>query len=280
MLGANGFIAQNLAQRLERDGIAFQAIGSRDIDLSGKGAHEQLGQLLAPGDTLVILSAITPDKGRDISTFMRNMAIGETIFRELGEQPVAHVVYISSDAVYPFTDDPVNEDSPAAPTDLYSAMHRAREIMIASSTDAPCAILRPTMVFGPGDTHNSYGPNRFHRQATSEARITLGGDGEETRDHIFVEDVADLITRVIQHRSHGILNLVTGNSLAFIDLAKMIKGLITPPPEIAHTPRPLPITHRHFDAGAIRAAFPDFKVTPMEDALARTIAGKTTDPQG
>ncbi|MGY9006761.1 MAG: NAD-dependent epimerase/dehydratase family protein [Alphaproteobacteria bacterium] len=277
MLGANGFIAQYLAKNLAQNGIALEPIGSKDIDLSGDGAHKKLSQRLAADDCVVILSAITPDKGKDIPAFMANMAIGQTICLALQAQPVAHVIYISSDAVYPFGDDGVNEDSAAAPTDLYSAMHRAREIMISASTDAPFSILRPTMVFGPGDTHNSYGPNWFHRQGTKLGKITLGGYGEETRDHIFVEDVASLISRVVHHRSQGILNLVTGASTAFMDLAKTIASLITPKPEIKCTPRQFPITHRHFDARAIQQAFPDFQFTPMKDALAETIAGSVMD---
>jgi len=50
-------------------------------------------------------------------------------------------------------------------------MHRTRELMLAAEAKAPLAILRLTAVYGAGDTHNSYGPNRFLRQALKDGRF-------------------------------------------------------------------------------------------------------------
>src|SRR3546814_11446336 len=64
-------------------------------------------------------------------------------------------------------------------------------------------LLRPTLIYGAEDTHNSYGPNRLRRMARKDARITLFGAGEETRDHISVDDVYRLILLTLRHRSEG-----------------------------------------------------------------------------
>jgi len=277
ILGASGFLARHLRQRLETGGITVCPIGSKELDLSADDGSKRLGELLDANDSLVILSAITPDKGKDVAAFMTNLAMGRTICEALAAQSVAHVIYISSDAVYPFTDTIVTEESVAEPTDLYSAMHRVREIMIGTATEAPYAILRPTMVLGAGDTHNSYGPNRFRRQAASEGRIVLGGGGEETRDHIDIEDAITLIELVLRHRSAGLLNLATGQSIAFVDLARMVANLFDPPALVETTERTLPMTHRHFDATAIHAAFPEFRFTLCEDTLRKAHATEITD---
>jgi nucleoside-diphosphate-sugar epimerase len=271
-LGASGFLARYLRQRLETGGITVRPIGSEKLDLSADDGSKRLGELLDANDSLVILSAITPDKGNDVAAFMTNLAMGRTICEALAAQPVAHVIYVSSDAVYPFTDAVVTEESVATPTDLYSAMHRAREIMIGTATDAPYAILRPTMVLGAGDTHNSYGPNRFRRQAASEGRIVLGGGGEETRDHIDIEDAISLIELVLRHRSAGLLNLATGQSIAFVDLARMAANFFDPPALIEITERILPMTHRSFDPAAIHTAFPNFRFTSRKEALGKAHA--------
>ena len=101
-------------------------------------------------------------------------------------------------------------------------------------------------------------------------KITLGGGGEETRDHIFVEDIAKLIGLVLQYRSSGTLNLATGRSVSFFDLAQLVAQQFDRDVEIVCTERKAPITHRAFDVAALLQAFPKFVFTPLEQGLAST----------
>jgi nucleoside-diphosphate-sugar epimerase len=270
VLGAGGFIGSALVALLERRGVPVLPLGSCDLDLAAPDAGARLSGLLRETDSLVFLSALTPDKGRDVGTFMRNMAMGQAVSAALSASPVAHVVYASSDAVYPFAAGRITEASRDAPSDLYGTMHRAREVMLAAaSSSAPLAILRVTMVYGAGDTHNSYGPNRFRRMAAAEGRIALGGAGEETRDHVLVDDVAALFLEVLRHRSAGILNCASGRSVSFDALARKVAALAGRPVEVVHTPRTAPVTHRHFDVTELRKAFPRFRFIPLDEGLGR-----------
>jgi nucleoside-diphosphate-sugar epimerase len=151
-------------------------------------------------------------------------------------------------------------------------MHLAREMMVKSATKAPVAVLRSTLVYGAEDTHNSYGPNRLRRMAHKDGKITLFGKGEETRDHILVHDVAALTMLVLSHRSTGTLNLATGRSITYAELAKKVAALFDGPIDIIGTSRQNPITHRHFDVTAIHKAFPTFTFTPLDKGLAKAHA--------
>jgi UDP-glucose 4-epimerase len=267
VLGARGFIGRHLIPLLSAEGIPTLALGSADLDLADGSAAEKLGSHLRPDDALVMLSAITPDKGRDSTALLKNLVMAKAVCDALAKRPVAHVIYVSSDAVYPFDEALVSEDSPAASADLYGCMHRTREVMFEGASKAPTIVLRPTLIYGAGDTHNSYGPNRFRRVAAKDGKITVGGNGEETRDHIYVEDVARLLTRILQRRSSGRLNLATGRSTSFFELARMVASRSAKPVEVITTPRGAPITHRAFDVTACRKAFPDFVFTPIEKGL-------------
>lgn len=267
VLGSRGFIGRHLIAHLKDEAISALAVGSDQIDLTGADAGERLAAVLRADDAVVMLNAITPDKGRDIDIMMRNLAMAHAVCVALAKQPVAHMVYVSSDAVYPFTAGLVSENSPAAPIDLYGSMHRTREIMFESTVKAPLAIVRPTLVYGTDDSHNSYGPNRFRRQAAKDGKITLGGEGEETRDHIAVQDLVRLIGVIVSHRSAGKLNLATGRSVSFQELARLVAAQFDRPVEIVFTPRGSPVTHRTFDVTACRKAFPTFVFTPLRDGL-------------
>ncbi|NMM46717.1 SDR family oxidoreductase [Rhodospirillaceae bacterium KN72] len=267
ILGANGFIGRALVERLHADGICTIGFGSADIDLTEPGSVNRLADILSPTDSVVVLSALTPDRGRDIDSFMKNLAIGRNVFKALHIQPVRHVVYMSSDAVYPFDEAPVDEASPISSEDYYGMMHIVREMMFRKLTGCVVAVLRCSSVYGGADSHDSYGPNRFRRQAAETGRIVLGGSGEETRDHIYVGDVVDLTVRVLACHSEGTLNLATGTSTTFMEVAETVADQFDTRPEIVSTTRTLPITHRTFDVAALSTAFPDFGHTPLSAGL-------------
>jgi UDP-glucose 4-epimerase len=272
VLGAGGFLGSRLLAACASAGISAVGLGTRDFDLADAAAGARLAAQLRPKDVLVFLSAITPDKGRDSTALMRNLAMGRAVCEAARHVELAQLVYASSDGVYRFDDTLVSEATPAAPNDLYGAMHRTRELVLAAETKAPLAILRYTAVYGAGDTHNSYGPNRFLRQALKDGRIALFGNGEETRDHLFIDDAAALTLRVIARGSTGLLNLASGHSESFRTVAEMVATAVGRPITIAPSVRQNPITHRHFDTTDLIGAFSDVRFTPLADGLAKMLA--------
>lgn len=271
ILGAGGFIGKKLASALEGRGISIKLITRQDLDLAQEGASAALENLLEEGDSIVFLSAITPDKGKDINCFMKNCRMGQTVCESLQKVLPAHLVYFSSDAVYPMTSEIMNESSLAAPEDLYGVMHRAREIMM-QSIKVPLAIIRPTIIFGAGDTHNSYGPNRFIREALEKGTITLFGEGEEKRSHVFIDDVIATTMEILCKRSIGIINLATNASIAFKQIAENIKSKVNDDISIICTSRSNGITHRYFDVSYLYKAFPSLTFNSLEQALEISIS--------
>ncbi len=269
VLGGGGFIGRSLVAALGHARIPTLTPSRRELDLAVEGAWERLRALLRPTDALVLLAALTPDKGRGLTPFMTNLAMGAAACRALEATDLAHVVYVSSDAVYPMAGGPLTEESCAEPADLYGMMHLARETMVKASTGAPVAVLRPTLVYGAADTHNSYGPNRLRRAARKEGRITLFGEGEEMRDHLLVDDLVALALQVLRHRSRGVLNLATGRSISYAELAGRVAACFERPIDIVGTPRQTPVTHRHFDVTRLHRAFPTFRFTPLDDGVAK-----------
>jgi len=269
LLGARGFIGTAIHHQIEAQGVPVTAPSSAELNLAEAGAADKLVMLLKPSDTVVMLAAFTPDKGRDIATLMRNLAIMQSVCVMLEKSACAHFVYFSSDAVYNTAVSRVTEDTPASPQDLYGAMHYTREIMARSLTKTPVLVLRPTIVYGPDDTHNSYGPNRFRRVAQKDGKIVLFGGGEETRDHIHVDDVAALTVRCLLHRSTGTLNVATGTSKSFFEVAELVAKQFNRNIDIISTPRQNPVTHRHYDVTNLIKAFPDFRFIALEDGIAR-----------
>jgi nucleoside-diphosphate-sugar epimerase len=257
-------------QRLQVAGAAALGLTRKDIDLTAPGAAEHLSAALKSSDAVVAVAARAPCK--DLGMMVENMLIVRAITDALGQLPVQHVVNIGSDAVYTDAPVPITELTPTAPTSLHGAMHLAREIAFTSSVKSPLALLRPTLIYGAEDPHNGYGPNRFRRLANSGQEIVLFGQGEERRDHVLVQDVAEIIFRVLQRRSKGVLNIATGQTHSFREIADLVVTRAGRNVAIKTSPRSGPMPHngyRPFDISECRAAFADFSYTPLAEGIAK-----------
>jgi len=269
VIGAGGFVGGAVTQQLTRDGVPVQALTRAELDLTADGAAAKLAGLLDPHDSVVFISALAP--ARTPALLIQNLRMAEAAAQAIAARPVTHVVYISSDAVYADDANPVTERSCCQPSSLHGMMHAARELMLKNDVKAPLALLRPSLLYGARDPHNGYGPNRFRRLAEKAELITLFGEGEEQRDHVFVDDVARLVALVLAHRSRGVLNIATGVSASFREIAEKVVALAGRRSEIRGTPRQNPITHRHFEITDCLKAFPQFRYTPLDEGLARAM---------
>jgi len=269
LLGARGFIGVRLAAELGRLGVATLALGSADIDLTAADGQARLEALLRPDDSVIMLSALTPDKGKGSDTLLRNLAMARTVCEALAKVGCAHAVYVSSDAVYSADQSLVSEETPPSPGDLYGVMHLARELMFKAVPKLPLTIVRPTLVYGLADTHNSYGPNRFRRNAEKDGRINLFGNGDETRDHVFVDDVARLLAQILLMRTVGLLNIATGHSHTFRATAELVAATFDTKVDVVPSASVNAVTHRHYDITALHAAFPEMRYLPLEEGVRR-----------
>jgi UDP-glucose 4-epimerase len=273
VLGAGGFIGGTILRRLQAAGLATSGLDRPAFDLLVPGAVSDLVSALQVTDTFVFVSARAPVKNS--AMLLENLRMGDVVGTALHRQPVRHVIYISSDAVYRDSDQPLSEDSCAEPGSLHGVMHLAREVMVRTAFPGPFTIIRPTLVHGLDDPHNGYGPNRFRRLAAAGKEIVLFGEGEERRDHVAVEDIAELILRVVLQRSTGIVNAVSGEVVSFRDLAEFCAAQFPTRVAVRGSPREGPMPHRGyrpFAPSAALAAFPDFRFTPWRDGLARACA--------
>ena len=273
VVGAAGFVGGAIAARLEGDGTPVLRLSRREIDLLSSGAALALAAQLRPGDVLVCAAALAPCKTP--AMLRDNAALAVALVEAAGAVELAQLVNISSDAVYADAAQPLTEDSPAAPDTLHGVMHLMREGLFRAEAKAPLVTLRPSLLYGAGDPHNGYGPNRFRRLAEQGEPITLFGEGEERRDHVLIDDLAELAARVIAYRSTGVLNVATGVVTSFRTIAEMTLHLAGKSVPIRTAPRSGPMPHngyRAFDIAACRVAFPDFRYTAFEPGLAKAVA--------
>jgi len=268
ILGGSGFVGGAIAKNLRRRNIEVFVLGRSDIDLIKKNSHKELSKIIKNDDVVVASAAVAPAK--NLSDLESNIQIMKNIFEAMQCTPPLHFVNIGSDAVFCDLPLPLVESSSKSPDTFHGIMHLTREIVFAQ-LDTAVATIRPTLIYGKDDPHNGYGPNRFAKLALAEKKIVLFGEGEERRDHIFIDDVAEIVTLTILYRCVGSLNAVTGFVSSFREIADLVVNHAQSSSQIEGTKRIGNMPHnglRTFDNTQLVRAFPEFKFTSLSDGIA------------
>jgi nucleoside-diphosphate-sugar epimerase len=142
--------------------------------------------------------------------------------------------------------------------------------MLKNVYDGPLCIIRPTLIYGPKDPHNGYGPNKFIRLAKSNIDLEIFGNGEEKRDHVFINDLAEIIFMVILNQAIGILNVATGKLLSFLNIVEITINQLESKSKILRIPRKIEMPHngyRAFDISNFKKVFPEFEYSNFEQII-------------
>jgi len=163
-----------------------------------------------------------------------------TILEESVKAEVDKFIYASSAAVYgESTKIPISEDVPLSPKNIYGASKACGELLInayAESYGLRTVILRYFNVYGPalsmGETSGVI--LKFIYAALKNKPVTIFGDGRQTRDFIYVDDVAQINVLSIEKNICGCYNIGTGIATRILDLAKKIIRLTKSNSQIVH----------------------------------------------
>lgn len=174
---------------------------------------------------------------------------------------------------------PMDEAHPLNPATPYAASKAAADHVVLSYAQTfglDCSIVRPFNNYGPRQNDGSYAgiiPRVIRRVLRGEPP-EIFGDGEQTRDFIFVKDTAAAIVRSYEIKeSRGkILNLASGREVTVNALMEMlIRILHGDPARVIHTePRPGDIRRHCGNVNLAREILEFEPTTSLEEGLHET----------
>jgi UDP-glucose 4-epimerase len=211
LLGGTGFIGSALARRLQQDKISTHILGRHDA--------ERIEQVLPQCNTVVHLaSSTTPgSSAADPGMEKANLALTLRLLKAMRAQPETHLIFFSSGGTVYGNPDclPVSEDTPIAPLSNHGAGKAAQEAFCRAQRAHGHAvtILRPANAYGPGQTlKGGFGLIRTMLECVRLGTpLEVWGDGENVRDFIYIDDIVEATTRLIQlPQDSGTYNLGSG----------------------------------------------------------------------
>jgi UDP-glucose 4-epimerase len=185
-------------------------------------------------------------------------------------------VFASSGAPLGSVKPPGHEGLAPRPLSPYGASKLAGEgycSAFAGSYGLPATALRFTNVYGPYSYHKGSVVAHFMKRVMDGEPLVVYGDGEQTRDFLYVDDLCSAVLAVLERRPVGeLFQLGTGTETSVNVLVEHLRALF---PE-----RALEVRYEPPRAGEIARAFSDIShardglgydpVVGLADGLART----------
>jgi UDP-glucose 4-epimerase len=297
--GAAGFIGSHVAESLIRDGHEVVGIDCF-TDFYPRPAKEENLRGLLQSDRFSLVEARLQDAdlGRwlDGAACVYHLAAQAGVRASWGREFAAYtdhnvlatqrlleaalgsgrptVVCASSSSVYGDAPAlPLREDGPCQPVSPYGVTKLAAEhlaVLYHRNHGLPTVSLRFFTVYGPRQRPDM-AFHRFLRAARDGAAVTVFGDGCQTRDFTYVDDIVTAARAAALSGHHGsVYNVGGGERVALNEVLRLVESV---------TARPLRIERQEAQKGDMRDTFADttaarrdlgFRSTvPLAEGLAR-----------
>jgi len=167
-----------------------------------------------------------------LSTVKSNIEVTCTTLELARRIDCERFVFASTAAVYGDRRGRCRETDSLAPTSPYAVSKLASEYycrVYSQLYGIPTVILRYFNVYGPGQTSEYAGViTRFARRVLKERPPVIFGNGSQTRDFVFVDDVVKATLTSLQKPLPGgtIMNIGTGRPIRIVSLAEKILGIL------------------------------------------------------
>lgn len=225
--GGCGFIGLQLVSRLLEDVCnrvtvydnfsvgAENDLSTLCLDLESKGVLSDPGRVkLIEGDVLDYRKLVSSSAGADVFVHLAaNTGVGPSVtdpaldlnvnvlgtfnaLQAARENKVRRFVFASSGAPVGEVDPPIHEEVCARPVSPYGASKLSGEAYCSAffrTYGVETVTLRFSNVYGPGSSRKSSAVAKFIKDGLSGEPMTVYGDGTQTRDFIFVQDLVGAI---------------------------------------------------------------------------------------
>jgi UDP-glucose 4-epimerase len=259
--GAAGFLGSALANRLVEEGHSVR--GLDDLSTGDPGSlspqvhftrgdindRPKLWTLLQDVDCVYHLAArvLVPESvlyPREYN--LVNVGGTVTLMEAMRDVGVRRVVFSSSGAVYGEQEvQPVREDAIPNPRSPYAVSKLSAEYYVRTIGQLwgiETVSLRVFNTYGPGQhlppVHAPVIPN-FIRQAAMSGTLVVHGDGQQTRDYVYITDVVNAMVAASSAPdvNQAIINVGSGRGTTIRELVRLVRDVTGGEFEVVYNPR-------------------------------------------
>lgn len=269
----------------------FREIGASDVQGAPVGLELLVGDIRdletcraaqRGCDVVIHLAANTgvPQSVEDPTLDLDTNVVGTfRLLMAAREAGVQCFVFASSGAPLGEVEPPIHEELAPHPVSPYGASKLAGEGYCSAfwrTYEVPTVCLRFGNVYGPGSTHKASVVAKFIRQALSGVTCEIYGDGTQTRDFIYIDDLIEAILAAATVAPGGeVFQIASGKERTVLELATLLKeelGRHDVEMDLAHGPLRLGDVRRNYsDTSKARAILKWAPRVSLPEGLAETV---------
>lgn len=298
--GGAGFIGSHLVEALLEKGYAVRVLDDLSTGKLSNLPIDRCHLTLVIGDVadaptvaraikdcsavvhLAAVASVQASVDDPVATHQSNFVGTLNICEAMRQEGIKRVVYASSAAIYGNNGEgtAITEDTPKNPLTPYAADKLAGEHFLdfyRRQHGLEPVIFRFFNIFGPRqDPSSPYSGviSIFSERAQKKLPITVFGDGEQTRDFVYVEDLVKILVQGVAQAKPGIeaVNVGFNRATSLNDLATMLSELLGRPLTLSYdAPRPGDIKHSRADNRRLIDRFAPGSPTGFADGLERLL---------
>lgn len=197
------------------------------------------------------------------------------VLRNALSSGVRKCVVASSGSIYDDVNEPLSENAHVAPRDVYglSKVLMEQVALFFARFGLPCVITRLFNVYGPGETNPHVIPTILEQLRQGDT-LKLGRV-DRIRDYVYVEDVAQILARLLDAPMLGsVVNVGTGKGYSVKDIVTTIERLLGRRITVHVEPSRIRLvdkTHQVADPGRLRSVLGSGPLTELEDGLRKLL---------
>jgi UDP-glucose 4-epimerase len=194
---------------------------------------------------------------------------------------VRRFILASSGAAVGECEPPIDEEKVPHPASPYGASKSAAEGYCSAyyrTYGLETVCLRFGNVYGPGSTHKSSVVAKFIKQLLRGEVLEVYGDGTQSRDYIYVDDLVGAILAASHRDSVGgeVFQIATSRETTILELVEMLRTVAkakgVPDPTVSHmAPRSGDVRRNFSDTSKARAKLGWQADTKLSEGLGRTL---------
>ena len=274
VIGSSGFIGNKVYASLKIDpNNNVVGISSNQVDLSNKDSFKKLNSIVKADSIIIMCAGVKKQLGDNIDIFEKNLIILNNFIRVILHVRPKKIIFFSSASVYGedvLHINKIDENTLIDSRSYYGMGKYMSELLLTKACQeikTELIILRPPLIYGDGDLSFGYGPTGFLRKALDGNEIEMWGDGTELREFIYINDVVDIIKKLINSEFNGVLNLVSGISYNYLDIIRIIRDTLNLDLKVSSRIRSKEKVDHVFSNERINNATNNFCFTSLESGI-------------
>jgi len=284
--GGNGLVGRSF------NGSEFIKISTKEGDLKDRDIAKEIIEKHKPDGIIHCAAKVGGIMGNTNypgDFYHDNIMMNTNVIEEARKNGVKKLVFFSSTCVfpdkveYPLSPEKIHLGPPHSSNYAYAYAKRMGQVQIQAYREqygVNYFTVIPCNIYGPGDNYNLDNghviPSLIHKMYLAKQNNTdfvVWGSGSPLREFIFSEDVAEL-TMMLYEKYNGVdpVILSTSEEISIKNVVLMIaeifefKGKV-----IFDSDKPDGQLRKPSDNSVIKSMFPDYKFTPIETGLRKSI---------